>query len=161
MDFAVFPNGYPDKIDARYFRSRYGDKFSVLLDDDKTDFLLSVIDDVYSMFWGVQQLWKRLPPEVWYSKTRLCFSLLVAWYITDNFPEYADGVASSSGIPLRAKSIGQIRLEFGETNPSQKLKEGQTDLLSMLRSNPFGNKAYLMIKSSPENLCIFTRVDSF
>jgi hypothetical protein len=77
----------------------------------------------------------------------MCYGLLVAWYITDLFPELALGVMSTGGIPLKSKQIGGTKITFGET-ASKVGAFNNADLLQSLKSNAFGAKAYLMIKTS-------------
>lgn len=139
--------GKPLRIDRTWFLARYGQNFPDLLDEDKEEFLNTMISDVYTMFYGVQELWSNLPRTVYEDKTRLCYGLLVAWYITDTNPEYAEGVMTTGGIPLKAKKIGGVTVQFTE----QRFRVGSTNnanLLQSLKSNAFGSKAYDMIKMS-------------
>lgn len=143
----VTTNGIPQRIDKVWFRTRYGQNFPDLLPEDKDEFLETCIADVYTLFAGVNTLWDHLERVDYVTKTQLCYGLLVAWYITDLFPDYALGVQSSGGIPLKSKKIGGTTIQFGETA----VKAGSTynaDLLQSLKSNTFGAKAYLMIKTS-------------
>lgn len=80
-------------------------------------------------------------------KTQLCYGLLLAWYIADLFPSYALGVVSSGGIPIKSKQIGGVKITFGET-ASTAGAVNNADLLQSLKSNSYGAKAYLMIKTS-------------
>ena len=80
-------------------------------------------------------------------KTQLCYGLLIAWYITDLFPDLSLGVVSSGGIPIKMKSIGGTKIQFGETASSAGAVNN-ADLLQSLHSNSYGAKAYLMIKTS-------------
>lgn len=140
----VTEEGIPAWIDRVWFRTRYGQNFPDLLAEDKNDFLDNCISDVYTLFFGVKDLWSHLPRKSYVSKTQMCYGLLVAWYITDVFPEYAVGVMSSGGIPVKMKSIGGTKIQFAD-NSSTALG---ADLLQSLKSNSFGAKAYLMIKTS-------------
>lgn len=140
-------SGLPLPIDRVWFRARYGQNFPDLLAEEKDDFLDTIILDVYTMFFGVGELWSHLPRTVYEDKTRLCYGLLVAWYITDIYPDYAIGVVSTGGIPLKAKKIGGVQIQFSE----QRFRVGSTNnanLLQSLKSNSFGAKAYDMIKMS-------------
>lgn len=136
------------RIDYVWFRTRYGQNFPDLLDDSMTDFLTACIDDVYTMFSGISELWNHLPHELYSSKTQMCYGLLVAWYITDVFPTYAVGVVSSGGIPLKEKRIGGVVIKFSENAQNRIGNKNNADLLGALKSNSFGAKAYSMIKSS-------------
>ena len=81
--------------------------------------------------------------------------LLVAWYITDLFPDYAVGVQSSGGIPVKSKIIGGVKITFGDTIHT-KGNINNADLLNSLLSNSFGAKAYFMIKASGKINLFFT-----
>lgn len=143
----VTTSGRPDKINAAWFRTRYGQNFPDLLSDEKTDILDTCINDTYTLFYGVGELWEHLPRKEYVEKTQLCYGLLTAWYIADLFPDYAIGVMSSGGIPLKSKQIGGTKIMFGEVASSAG-SVNNADLLQSLKSNSFGAKAYLMIKTS-------------
>jgi hypothetical protein len=146
----VFIEGFPARITVEYFRTRFGQNFPDLLSDSYNELLETSINDIYSMFYGVSQLWKLHEPKLWFDKTQLCFSLLLAWYITDLHPQYAVGVMTAGGIPIKSKSIGGVKVTFGDyTDDSNRHKgQGYVDNLAPLKSNPFGYKAYTMIKSA-------------
>lgn len=142
----VTEKGKPPRISRVWFRTRYGQNFPDLLTEDKDDFLETCIDDIYTLFFGVAELWEHLDRKEYEKKTQLCYGLLVAWYIADLFPDYALGVMSSGGIPLKSKSIGGVKITFGETHKVGNINNA--DLLQSLQSNAFGAKAYLMVKTS-------------
>ena len=144
-----YVDGNPEKITNADFLSLFAQKFSVLTDDNQQSFLSSCIDCTYAMFSGVNELWAKLEYQTRYDKVRLCYCLLTAWYICDLFPDIADGVVSSSGIPLKSKSIANVRLVFGKADKQSTPKESR-ETLSCLNSNPFGAKALLMISSCPD-----------
>jgi hypothetical protein len=143
----VTESGRPPKITREWFRTRYGQSFPDLLSEEKNDFLDVAIMDVYTLFYGVGDLWSHMNREEYVSKTQLCYGLLLAWYITDLFPDYALGVVSSGGIPMKSKQIGGVKITFGEV-ASTAGASNNADLLQSLKSNAYGNKAYLMIKTS-------------
>lgn len=143
----VTEKGVPPKIDRVWFRARYGQNFPDLLPEEKNDFLDNCIDEVYMLFYGVQDLWSHLERKVYVEKTQLCYGLLIAWYITDLFPDLSLGVASSGGIPVKMKVIGGTKIQFGDT-ASKAGATNNADLLQSLKSNAYGAKAYLMIKTS-------------
>ena len=143
----VTTSGRPERITKVWFRARYGQNFPDLLSDEQDDILDTCITDVYTLFYGVGELWDRLPRKEYVEKTQLCYGLLVAWYITDLFPTYAVGVMSTGGIPLKSKQIGGTKIMFGEAS-SKVGAVNNADLLQSLKSNAFGAKAYLMIKTS-------------
>ena len=151
----VTTDGRPPKIDRVWFRARYGQSFPDLLPEDKNDVLDTCINDVYTLFYGVADLWSHMGRTEYENKTQLCYGLLVAWYITDLFPDYALGVVSSGGIPVRMKSIGGVKIQFGDL-ASTAGAVNNADLLQSLKSNAYGAKAYFMIKSSGKINLFFT-----
>lgn len=144
----VTTSGRPDRITREWWRTRYGQNFPDLLSEAKNDFLDTCITDVYTLFYGVGDLWSLMERQVYVEKTQLCYGLLVAWYITDLFPDYALGVISSGGVPVLMKKIGNTTIKFGETASTSAGSLNNADLLSSLKSNSFGAKAYMMIKTS-------------
>ena len=140
-------NPRPQRITIDWFRSRFGENFPDLLDSSKSDFLESCIADVYSMFAGVQELWDHLEYKVYVEKTQLCYGLLTAWYIADLYPTTAIGIQSSGGIPIARKKIGSIDISYADRE-TRAGSRNNADLLSSLKSNSMGAKAYLMIKAS-------------
>ena len=143
----VTEDGRPPKINREWFRTRYGQSFPDLLPADKNEFLDTCINDVYTLFYGVGDLWSHMARREYVDKTQLCYGLLIAWYITDLFPDLSLGVVSSGGIPIKMKSIGGTKIQFGET-ASGAGAVNNADLLQSLKSNSYGAKAYLMIKTS-------------
>ena len=143
----VTEDGRPPKINREWFRTRYGQSFPDLLPADKNEFLDTCINDVYTLFYGVGDLWSHMARREYVDKTQLCYGLLIAWYITDLFPDLSLGVVSSGGIPIKMKRIGGTKIQFGET-ASNAGAVNNADLLQSLKSNSYGAKAYLMIKTS-------------
>lgn len=143
----VTTSGKPERITKEWFRTRYGQNFPDLLAEDKNDILNTCIEDVYTLFAGVSELWEHLQRETYVLKTQLCYGLLTAWYIADLFPEYTLGVMSTGGIPLKSKQIGGTKIMFGEVSKKTG-SVNNADLLQSLKSNVFGAKAYMMIKTS-------------
>ena len=143
----VTTSGRPARITRDWFRIRYGQSFPDLLAESKNEFLDTCINDVYTLFYGVGDLWSHMDRREYVDKTQLCYGLLLAWYIADLFPSYALGVVSSGGIPIKSKQIGGVKITFGET-ASTAGAVNNADLLQSLKSNSYGAKAYLMIKTS-------------
>lgn len=139
--------GTPVRIDTTWFRTRYGQNFPDLLTDENQNMLENAIDDVYTLFHGVSELWSHLERDVYERKTQMCYGLLTAWYITDVFPDMCVGVMTTGGIPLREKRIGGTVIKFSEAKAT-KGSVNNADLLGALKSNAFGAKAYMMIKAS-------------
>ena len=143
----VTTSGRPAKIDRVWFRTRYGQTFPDLLGEEKNEFLDTCINDVYTLFYGVGDLWSHMSRREYVDKTQLCYGLLVAWYITDLFPDYSVGVISMGGIPIKSKQIGGVKIMFGDAiNTAGAVNNA--DLLHSLNSNAYGAKAYMMIKTS-------------
>lgn len=147
MDYIITSEGRPLQIDKAWFRTRYGQSFPDLLSEDKDDFLDTCISDVYTLFYGVGDLWSHMARMEYVTKTQLCYGLLLAWYITDLFPDLSLGVMTTGGIPLKSKQIGGTKIMFGETQ-STAGAVNNADLLNSLKSNSYGAKAYFMIKTS-------------
>lgn len=140
--------GRPAKIDKIWFRARYGQFFPDLLSAETDTLVESLIDDVYTMFYGVGDIWSIQKRDVYVSKTQMCYGLLVAWYIADLYPDYTVGVVSSgSGLAIKRKKIGNTDITFGD-NRDTAGASNNADLLQSLKSNAFGVKAYTMIKTS-------------
>ena len=143
----VTTSGRPAKIDRVWFRTRYGQTFPDLLGEEKNEFLDTCINDVYTLFYGVGDLWSHMSRIEYVDKTQLCYGLLVAWYITDLFPDYSVGVISMGGIPIKSKQIGGVKITLGDAlNTAGAVNNA--DLLHSLNSNAYGAKAYMMIKTS-------------
>lgn len=143
----ITTKGRPPVTDRVWFRTRYGQSFPDLLAEDKNDFLDTCIADVYTLFYGVGDLWSHMDRKEYETKTQLCYGLLVAWYITDLFPDLSLGVVSTGGIPLKSKQIGGVKVMFGDM-ASTAGAVNNADLLQSLKSNTYGAKAYFMIKTS-------------
>ena len=139
--------GRPPKIDRVWFLARYGEQFPDFLAEDTEETLDACIEDVYSLFYGVGDLWAHMDRQIYEDKTRLCYGLLVAWYIADLFPDKTLGVMSTGGIPLKAKKIGGTIIQFADAKKAAGAVNN-ADLLQSLKSNAFGAKAYMMIKTS-------------
>lgn len=154
----VTTSGKPDRITRDWFRTRYGENFPDLLPSDKNDFLDTCISDVYTLFYGVGELWEHMPRREYVEKTQMCYGLLVAWYIADLFPGLTLGVMSTGGIPLKSKQIGGTKITFGDT-ATKAGAVNNADLLQALKSNSFGAKAYLMIKTSGKINMFFSHGD--
>lgn len=160
-DEPIIVDRKPVRIDPEYFRRRYGQNFPDLLDFsmETEEFLEECINDIYTMFHGVQFLWNVHDDKVWYQKTRMCYGLLLAWYITDTYPEYNVGVPTMGGMPVRSKNIGGVKIVFG--NPDVDGTHGlrrYKDHLAQLKTNPFGYKAYTMINGAVQMVKIRGRL---
>lgn len=144
----VFVEGVPQKIDRFYFRAHYGCKFPRLLQGVEAD---SIIDDaieaVYDIYTGVSTLWNSLDDKTWHDKTRRCYGLLAAWYVTDMHPMYAIGIQSTGGLPIKSKQVGGVKIVYN-TDEQNVRAARYKDALSHLRTNTFGINAYNMIKTS-------------
>jgi hypothetical protein len=140
--------GKPPRINREWFRARYGQNFPELLSMEYDDMVDNAIESVYTLFAGVCDIWNHLERNVYVEKTQLCYGLLVAWYLTDLNPTFAEGVMTTGGIGVKAKKIGGTQIMFADNDGTKKGAQNNADLLGSLRSNAFGAKAYLMIKTS-------------
>jgi hypothetical protein len=140
--------GKPLRITRDWFRVRYGQNFPDILEEGYDTLLQTCIDDVYTLFYGVTDLWAHLERTAYEDKTRMCYGLLVAWYIADLYPDLTTGVISSGGMPIKRKKIGGVDLTFDEQGKTNVGAVNNADLLQSLKSNAYGCKAYLMIKTS-------------
>lgn len=140
-------NGKPLRINREWFRSRYGQNFPELLSDEYDDMLDNCIESVYTLFAGVCDIWSHLERNVYVDKTQMCYGLLVAWYITDLYPTFAEGVMASGGVGVKSKKIGGTQVTFSD-EAKRAGSANNANLLQGLQSNAFGVKAYMMIKTS-------------
>lgn len=140
-------NGKPLRINREWFRSRYGQNFPELLSDEYDDMLDNAIESVYTLFAGVCDIWAHLERNLYVDKTQMCYGLLVAWYLTDLYPTYAEGVLSSGGVGIKSKKIGGTQITFAD-EAKRAGSANNANLLQGLLSNAFGVKAYMMIKTS-------------
>ena len=147
-DQAIFVSGLPAPITPEDWRRYHLQSFPVFADEDRreiTDAILEeAIETIYSMWVGVSYLWEGHGNQVWFEKTRLCYRLLICWYIADLYPELSRGILSTGGLPIVRKKIGPIDIAYGK----DALTPNSIDLLAPLLSNAFGAKAHLMIKTS-------------
>jgi hypothetical protein len=147
-DQAIFVSGLPAPITPEDWRRYHLQSFPVFADADQreiTDAILEeAIESVYSMWVGVSYLWSGHDKQVWFEKTRLCYRLLICWYIADLYPEFSSGIMTTAGLPIVSKKIGPVSIVYGK----EALTPNSIDLLSPLLSNAFGAKAHLMIKTS-------------
>lgn len=144
-----FVDELPKKIEPDFFLQKYGQAFPDLLPLDMEATVEAIIDDVYTMFHGVSTLWNTHEKQTWYDKTRMCYGLLTAWYIVDTFPNYAVGIPSMGGMPIKQKSIGGVKVVFGNPDSDGTSRLAQyKDYLAQLKTNPYGYKAYTMINSA-------------
>lgn len=146
MSDAAFEDGLPEKLTVTEFLRYHLPSFTRLADPAQHPIVQEAIDTVYSMFTGVATIWDNHTPQVWYDKTITVYRLLTAWYIADQYPMYTNGVPGTGGIPILRKKVGPVDITFEQLNKAG--KKDYLDLLSPLKSNNFGYKAYMMITSS-------------
>lgn len=140
-------SGFPPKITTHDWKARFGTNFPDLLEDDKETLIQMCIDDVYTIFRGISELWSNLERPVYENKVKLCYYLLTAWYIADLYPDSTVGVMTTGGIPIASKKIGNVDIKF-KTATTKAGSKNNANLLESLKSNAFGAKAFLMIKDS-------------
>lgn len=147
-DTALFVSGLPAPVTPDDWRRYHLQSFPAFADEETQEtadsILREAIETVYSMWVGVSYLWQGHGSQVWYEKTRLCYRLLICWYIADLYPDYARGILSTAGLPIERRKIGPVDLVFSK----DALVASNKDTLAPLLSNAFGAKAHLMIKTS-------------
>jgi hypothetical protein len=149
MPEAVFVGGVPARITPEDFRRHYLASFPKLASREFDDRVKDAIDTVYGMFTGVGNLWDKQPSHVWFDKTRLCYRLLTAWYITDRMPGLAaEGGSSVDGLILKERRVDGVALKFDPSLAASKASGMFQDVLSGLRTNDWGRKALMMIQAS-------------
>lgn len=141
---ALFVDKLPLRITKEDFKRKYLANFPALR-EGHDDIIEDAIDNIYTMFYGVQTIWDWQPKQVWFDKTRLCFLHLAAWYIGDMHPTYLRGTTTMGGVKLRRKRIGDTDITFDVENGAS--TGNYQNLLGGLLSNPFGKQAYIMITS--------------
>lgn len=140
----------PERITASEFLRWHLQQFPRLNREENKSILDEAIESVYTMFSGVGTIWSNHQQPMWFEKTQLCYRLLIAWYVADMYPMQLSGVPTMGGIPLKAKKIGDVNITFADAAVAA--TDGKfRDRLGLLKSNPFGYKAYLMITSSIAN----------
>jgi hypothetical protein len=141
----LFVGDVPARITTADFRRYYLQAFPDLADAQYDDIIKDAIEAVYIIFLNVGHLWEREIKQVYYDKTVLCFRLLTAWYIADMYPMFVSGVPVMGGIPIKRKKIGGVDITFPDGAATGGNKDFM-DYLSFLKSNPWGGKAYGMIR---------------
>jgi hypothetical protein len=145
----------PAKITVEDFRRYFSASFPKLMAEKHDGLIQDSIDTVYAMFTGVNTIWDIHPDRVWYEKSQVCYRFLTAWCIADNYPAFVAGVPIMGGIPLKRKKIDGVDLTFADRTAGGN-KEYQ-DLLESLKSNTWGNKAYLMIRAAAKRAMLRNR----
>lgn len=140
----MFIDGVPATITVADFKRAYLAAFPAFTATSRDSIIQDAIDAVYTIFDGVNTLFKTRDEDAWYNKTVRCFLCLVAWYIADLYPKLAIGIHSTGGMPMLSKKIGDVTIHYMDTT-----KLSTTDsVLESLRSNPYGNKALMMIRGA-------------
>jgi hypothetical protein len=148
--------GVPQKITVGDFRRHLLMAFPALAAEEHDDLIQDAIDTVYAMFPGVGTLWDLQPNKVWYEKTQVCYRLLTAWFITDQYPGLSAVYTSVNGLPLRKKKVDGVDLMF-DTGFLQDTNAPVQDVLGGLKSNDFGRTALLMIRASAKRVMLRNR----
>jgi hypothetical protein len=110
-------------------------------------------ETVLTMFYGVASMWGPtvcvMPEEVREAKRKLCYDYLIGWQLLTLYPGKAAGIASMGGIPLAAKTIGDITIKYRD-------QEGVAEQgLDILTTNVFGMQALEMIQHAPDNFILY------
>jgi hypothetical protein len=139
---AIFVDGVPAKITIYDFRRHHLQSFPALADNEHDALIADAIDTIYSMFPYVGKVWNWQPKQIWFDKTVLCYRLLTAWYIADLYPAFVSGVPVMGGIPIKRKKVDGVDIMYADSSI------GSNDMLESLKSNPWGNKALMMIRTA-------------
>ena len=111
--------------------------------------VLEALQIINAEFSGVYTLWSILSPAERDAKRELCINYLIAWKLTQMYPDSAIDVASTGGIPLSSKKAGPIFIKYRET-----LRQGDS-VLSMLTTNQYGIEALTLMQSAPEMFMVY------
>ena len=141
----IFIDGVPAKITHEDFKRYHLQSFPKFSASRYDELVQQAIDVVYAAFEGVGTIWKKSTEQVWFEKTQLCYRLLTAWFIADQYPSFVAGVPVMGGIPLKRKKADGVDLTFQDSNIGKGL---HANLLAGLDSNPFGKMAKIMITTS-------------
>jgi hypothetical protein len=145
----------PAKITVADFRRYFLASFPELSDGAHDGLIQDAIDTVYAIFTGVNTIWDVHTAKVWYEKTHVCYRFLTAWYIADNYPEFVASAPVMGGVLLKRKKIDGVDLTFAD--PADNGNRNYQDSLESLKSNPWGNKARLMIRASAKRVMLRNR----
>jgi hypothetical protein len=155
MEEAIFQGKFPRHITPLDIKRWHLASFPKLANPENQIVMEEAINAVYTMFHGCQELFDMSERQVYYDKTTLIFRLLACWYIADQYPLLVAGVPTMGALPLKAKSIGNVKLMFQDNFTKGQNSEYQ-DLLSALKSNGWGFKAYTMIRSSAKRVMLLS-----
>jgi hypothetical protein len=145
----------PAKITVADFRRYFLMSFPALAAAEYDGLIQDAIDTAYAMFTGIGTLWDLHPDRVWYEKSQLCYRLLTAWCIADTCPDFVANTPVMGGIPLKRKKIDGVDLTFADSAGNG--NKNYQDLLEGLKSNPWGNKARLMIMAAAKRAMLRNR----
>lgn len=124
----------------------YKDKFPTITDAQIVD----AVDYVENVFYGCLTLWSTVSATRQAALRLKLENLLIAWYLSALNPTSLEGVQSSGGMPMNAKSIG------GESGTSITYRQLDVqDALVQLTTNTFGQQAIMMIHSCPDRATFF------
>lgn len=147
------PNEVPRRITPDDIKRWHLMSFPALADAENAIIMDEAIEAVYDMFTGCEKLFDTQPRQIWYNKTIFLFRLLCCWFIADQHPLLVTGQPIMGPLPLKAKKIGSVGLAF-QDNFVRGQNPDYQDLLGGLKSNSWGNKAYMMIRGSAKRIRI-------
>lgn len=125
---------------------KFKDRFVDLTDTQ----LAQALQIINAQFSGVYSLWRLLPPKDAQAKRELCINYLIAWKLTDMYPDSAIDTAGSGAMPLSMKKVGPITIKYKGI-----VRQGDSGILEMLTTNEFGLNALSMIQSAPEMYMVY------
>lgn len=131
-----FVNAYEDFPYLKYFSPLTREEYE------------EAYEAVVAMWSGVFDLWQTLPAPVAFRKRGTVAALLIAWYLTDMYPErLQQGMQGGAGGVVAAKALRSVSITFRDP--------ALPDAYFALKSNQFGIKAAYLIHSAPEMIRIF------
>jgi hypothetical protein len=145
----------PAKITVEDFRRYFSASFPKLMAEKYDGLIQDAIDTAYAMFPGVNTIWDLHPAKVWHDKTTACYRFLLAWFIADNYADFASNVPSIDG--FKQRKVDGVTLTYDTEMIYGKAEGGVQELLAGLRSNHFGRTALMMIQSSAKRAMLRNR----
>lgn len=124
----------------------FSDRFEGLTDTQVSQ----ALQMVNAQFSGVYTLWSILPPVDANAKRELCINYLVAWKLTQLYPEQSIGASGSGAMPVSSKKAGPIFIKYRDS-----VRQTGSGVLDMLTTNQYGMEALTMLQSAPEMYMLF------
>lgn len=140
---AIFVDGKPAQITIHDFRRFHLQSFPSLAEPEYDNLIQTAIEMMYTLFPGVSKMWDlHRDKQIWFDKTTLCYRMLTAWFIADQYPDLTS--ASTINPALKRKKVDATDVHFNVDMFKDR------DPLTWLQSNDFGRKALMMIRTAPK-----------